>query len=61
MISSISSYTNYSIHLICLRSQTVLNTAMHQQQLNTSHLLAHIQINIEDMWEIGLSVIVFTF
>ena len=57
MISSISSYINHSIHLICLHSQTVLNTAMHQQQFNVSHLPAHIQINIQDMWEISLSVI----
>ena len=49
MISSISSYKNHSIHLICLHSQTVLNTAMHQQQFNISHLFAHIQINIQDM------------
>ena len=32
---------------------------MHQQQFNISHLLAHIQINIQDMWEISWSVFLF--
>ena len=57
MISSISSYTNHSVHLICLHSQTVLN--MHQQQFNVSRLPAHIQMNIQDMREISSSVILF--
>ena len=38
----------YSPHLFA-HNQTVLNTAMHQQQFNISHLFAHIQINIQDM------------
>ena len=42
MISSISiQYKSpHSLPIICLHSQTVLNTAMHKQQFNISHLFA---------------------
>ena len=44
MISRISiQYKSfYLLLIICLHSQTVLSTAMHQQKLNISHLFAHI-------------------